>query len=139
MSDPKTKLLIVEDDISSQQYYDIILSDLYDLTIVATVVAAKQAIQKTKFSISIIDISLPGDENGIDLIKFLVSEYGKKLPAIAISAHAFPQNRIETIEAGAVEFFTKPIMSGTLLDALQKYIFVRSVTGNGVDSLADPL
>ena len=35
MSDPKTKLLVIEDDISSQQYYDIILSDLYghDITL----------------------------------------------------------------------------------------------------------
>jgi DNA-binding NtrC family response regulator len=122
MSDPKTKLLIVEDDISSQQYYDIILSDLYNLTIVATVEAAKQAIQETEFSVAIIDVSLPGDEDGIDLIKFLTVEYGQTLPAIAISAHAFPQNREDAMTAGAVEYFTKPIMSGILLDAVQKYI-----------------
>jgi DNA-binding NtrC family response regulator len=121
MPDPKPKLLVVEDDISSQQYYDIILSDLYELTIVATVEKARQALIETDFSLAIIDISLPGDENGIDLIKFLVSKYGQKLPAIAISAHAFPQNRNETIEAGAVEFFTKPVLSGDLLAAVHKY------------------
>jgi len=122
MSDPKTKLLIVEDDISSQQYYTVILSDLYDLTLVATVEKARQAIKQTEFSIAIIDISLPGEEDGIDLIKFLVSEYSQKLPAIAITAHAFPRNREEALEAGVVDFFTKPILSGILLDAVQKYI-----------------
>ena len=122
MSDPKPKLLIVEDDISSQQYYTIILSDLYDLTIVATVEKARQALRETEFSLAIIDISLPGDEDGIDLIKFLVNEHPQKLPAIAITAHAFPQNREEALTAGAVEFFTKPIMSRVLLDAVQKYI-----------------
>ena len=124
MSDPKPKLLIVEDDISSQQYYDIILSDLYDLTMAATVERAKQALSETEFTLAIVDISLPGAEDGIDLIKFLVSKYGQKLPAIAITAHAFPQNRSEAIEVGAVKFFTKPIMSGILLDAVQKCLHV---------------
>ena len=122
MSDPKPKLLIVEDDLSSQQYYTIILSDLYDLTIVANVENAKQVIQETEFSLAIIDISLPGDEDGIDLIKFLVNEHTQKLPSIAITAHAFPHHREAALAAGAVDFFTKPIMSGILLDAVQKYI-----------------
>ena len=126
MSDPKPKLLIVEDDISSQQYYSFILSDLYDLTIVATVEKARQALREAEFNLTIIDISLPGEEDGIDLIKFLVNEHPQKLPAIAITAHAFPQNREQALTAGAVEFFTKPIMSGMLLDAVQKYMLVRS-------------
>lgn len=126
MSDPKPKLLIVEDDISSQQYYSIILGDLYNLTIVATVENARHALRETEFSLAIIDISLPGDEDGIDLIKFLVSEYAQKLPAIAITAHAFPQNREDALAAGAVDFFTKPILSGILLDAVQKHLLVEA-------------
>ena len=122
MSDPKPKLLIVEDDISSQQYYTMVLSDLYDLTLVATVKAAKQALGETEFSLAIIDLSLPGEEDGMDLIKFLVNQYPQKLPAIAISAHAFPQAREEALTAGAVEYFTKPILSGILLDAVQQFI-----------------
>ena len=118
MSISKLKLLIVEDDISSQQYYSVILSDLYDLTLVATVEKARQALREAEYSLAIIDISLPGDEDGIDLIKFLVNEHPQKLPAIAITAHAFPHNREEALEAGVVEFFTKPIMSGMLLDAV---------------------
>ena len=122
MSDPKPKLLIVEDDISSQQYYTIILRELYDLTMVATVEKARQALREIEFSVAIIDISLPGEEDGLDLIKFLVREYAQKLPPIVVTANAFPKNREEALEAGAVEFFTKPILSGVLLNAVQKYI-----------------
>ena len=124
MVSSKPNLLVVEDDISSQQYYDIILSDLYELTIVSTVDKAKQALSESEFRLALVDISLPSDENGIDLIKFIAREYGQMLPAIAITAHAFPQNRIEGIEAGAVEFFTKPVLSGILIDAVQKYLHV---------------
>ncbi|MBC8191302.1 MAG: response regulator [Candidatus Marinimicrobia bacterium] len=122
MTTLKPKLLVVEDDISSQQYYTVILSDLYDLTMVSTVERAKQALSETKFRLAIVDISLPGDENGIDLIKFLTLEHGQTLPAIAISAHAFPQNRQDTFAAGAVEFYTKPILGGILIEIIKKYI-----------------
>jgi len=122
MTDPKPKLLVVEDDISSQQYYSIVLSDLYDLTLVATVDKARQALRETEFNLVIIDISLPGDEDGMDLIKFLVNEHPQKPPALAISAHAFPQQRVDALAAGAVDYFTKPILSGALLNAVQQYM-----------------
>jgi len=122
MSNNKPKLLIVEDDTSSQTYYSVILKGQYDVCIVSTVEDAKTALEENDFSLAIIDISLPGEEDGIDLIKYLVREYSEKLPSIAITAHAFQHNREEALEAGAVEFFTKPIMSGVVLDAVQKYV-----------------
>jgi CheY-like chemotaxis protein len=127
MSDPVQRILIVEDDISSQQYYGNILGDLYELTFVATVNSAKRALNKERFHIAIVDLSLPGDEDGIDLLKFLRHEYGHALPAIAISAHVFPQNREDALAAGAVAFHTKPIMSGDLLTSLQKHMGDNSV------------
>ncbi len=122
MTNSKLKLLIVEDDLSSQQYYTVILKNLYELTLVGTVEAAKQALRKTDFSLVLVDISLPGEQDGLDLIRFLVSEHPKQLTSIAISAHAFPTNRQEALDAGATEYFTKPIMSGELLDVIQKYL-----------------
>ena len=122
MNTEKPKVLIVEDDISSQQYYTIILEDRFDLTIVTTVVEAKKVLNEIEFYVAIVDISLPGDENGIDLIKYMREKFPKKPVAIALTAHAFPQNRIDVMEAGATEFFTKPIMSGVLIEALEKHI-----------------
>jgi len=116
------KILIVEDDISSQQYYTIILEDLFDLKIVATVASAKEMLLEFEYQAAIIDISLPGGENGIDLIKFIQSEYPKGPVCIALTAHAFPHTRIEALESGAAAFFTKPIMSGVLIDALKSHI-----------------
>ena len=74
MENDKAKILVVEDDLSSQQYYTIILEDSYDLKIVSTVIEAKKALGEVDFHMAIIDISLPGEENGIDLIKFMEKE-----------------------------------------------------------------
>jgi DNA-binding NtrC family response regulator len=122
MSDVKSRILIVEDDISSQQYYTIILEERYDLEIVSTVAEAKKALAQSEFCVAIIDISLPGGENGIDLLKYMREKFPQKPACIALTAHAFPQNRIEAMEAGAAAFFTKPIMSGVLIENLEKHI-----------------
>ena len=122
MADSMAKVLIVEDDLSSQQYYSVIFDGKYEIYIVSTVEDAKQALKENIFKVAIIDISLPGSENGIDLIKFIQDKYPKNPDCIALTAHAFLHTRLEALEAGAVEFFTKPIMSGVLLDVVGKYI-----------------
>ncbi|NQT64396.1 MAG: response regulator [Candidatus Marinimicrobia bacterium] len=123
MSEKSKKILIVEDDISSQQYYSFIFSEKYEIRMVSTITEAKKALEEESFGIALIDFSLPGGENGLDLIKFLRQEYPEGDPvAIALTAHVFPQNQVEALEAGAAEFLTKPIMSRVLLDIIAKYI-----------------
>ena len=122
MTESKAKVLIVEDDVSSQQYYSVILEEKYEICMVSTVEEAKQALKQNIFKVAIIDISLPGGESGIDLIKDIKVEFADNPVLIVISAHAFPKIRMEALEAGASEFFTKPIMSGTLIESIEKYV-----------------
>lgn len=123
MKDDQTKILIVEDDISSQQYYAFIFKDKYEIKMVSTIMEARQALKKDKFSIALIDFSLPGGESGLDFIKYLKDEYPEDRPvAIALTAHVFPQNQTEAMEAGAVEFLTKPILSKVLFEVIAKYL-----------------
>ncbi len=90
---------------------------------VSTITEAKKALEEESFGIALIDFSLPGGENGLDLIRFLRDEYPDGNPvAIALTAHVFPQNQVEALEAGAKEFLTKPIMSRVLLEIIAKYI-----------------
>jgi len=120
--DRHNKVLIVEDDISSQQYYTYIFRNKYEIRMVSTIHEAKQALQEETFKIALVDFSLPGGENGLDLIKHLHEEYPNGNPvSIALTAHVFPQNKVEAFEAGAVEFLTKPIMSKVLLEVIAKY------------------
>ena len=56
---PKRKpmVLIVEDDLSSQQYYEVIFEDEYEITMVSSVAEAKQALKENVFEVAIVDIS----------------------------------------------------------------------------------
>ncbi|MBC8374730.1 MAG: response regulator [FCB group bacterium] len=121
MVDSKSKILIVEDDLSSQQYYSIIFDEKYEIYIAPTVAGAKQILKEHEFKVAIVDISLPGGESGIDLIKYMFQEYPQKPVAIAVTAHAFTKSQVDAQKAGAVEFFSKPVMSGVLLATVDKY------------------
>ncbi|NQT63302.1 MAG: response regulator [Candidatus Marinimicrobia bacterium] len=122
MTNRKDKILIVEDDKASQLYYSTILNDLYDLRVVPTADQAREALQQEVFSLAIIDISLPGGEDGTSLIKWIKKEHSHNLPLVAITAHAFPQHREAALQAGAQEYFTKPILSSMLLEMIRRYI-----------------
>ncbi|MBC8193587.1 MAG: response regulator [FCB group bacterium] len=121
MADKRAKILIVEDDLSSQQYYSFVFRGKHEITMVSTIAEAKKALVEQTYEIALIDFSLPGGESGLDLIKYLQQEYPGKTVALALTAHAFPQNKEEVLAAGAVEFLTKPIMSKALLEVIAKY------------------
>lgn len=122
MSEALASILIVEDDISSQQYYTVILEELFDIHIVPSAMAAKTHLHENQFDLAIIDLSLSGEEDGLSLITYIRTELGLDMPILAISAHAFPINREATLQAGASEYYTKPILSGVLLKAVNKFI-----------------
>ena len=122
MTTPKMRLLIAEDDISSQQYYTFILSDLYDLCVVPSVSRAKETLSKQAFKLVIVDISLPGEEDGLGLIKYMRQTYPEITGIITITANAFPEFQEASIKAGSSEFFTKPILRQTLIDILDEYV-----------------
>jgi len=48
----------------------------------------------------------------------------KTIPIIAISANAFANNRVESLEAGCTDFMTKPIATEELLQKVQVYLNV---------------
>jgi DNA-binding NtrC family response regulator len=122
MTNIKPKLLIVEDEVYSQIYYSNVLEADYDLFIAPTVSEAKKALRDTKFKLAIVDLSLPGGEDGLSLIRYLCLMHPEITASIVISAHAYPKNREDALAAGAAEFITKPIMADALLGVVQKYI-----------------
>ncbi len=120
MQSDNPRLLIVEDDVSSQEYYATILDEDYELELLSEAQEAHEMLGKKEFDIVIIDISLPGEEDGIGLIHYIRKTLRSSIPILVVTANAFPQNRVDSLAAGANEFLTKPILAGTLIEALNK-------------------
>jgi len=121
LSENKPWILIVEDDLSSQQFFTTVLEETYNLEILPTAQAARDVLGKRVYGMIIVDISLPGDEDGIGLLRHIRKTLRITTPILIITANAQAHSRSGAIGAGANEYFTKPILAGTLIEALNKY------------------
>lgn len=113
----RRNLLVVEDDIASQQYYNEILSKLnIDFYIATTGKEALHRVNEKMPDIILMDIRLP-DANGLDVVREI-----RKLDAnvliIAQTAYASPTDETKALEAGCNSFLSKPVGASDLLGIL---------------------
>lgn len=74
-------------------------------------------------NIILMDISIRGSKNGLELTEELkaLKEY-QLIPVIAVTAHAFDQDRKNASEAGCDAFLPKPFTKESLLQIIGKFI-----------------
>ncbi|MBE0680085.1 MAG: response regulator [Bacteroidales bacterium] len=119
MKDPtasvRMAILIVEDDPHSQLYFTKLLSGLYDTAVAASAREAWDLLHDRKFDLVLMDISLKGDEDGLSLTRRLRTEPRfEKLPIVAVTAYAFPDDKRRALEAGCTDYLPKPVSSNDL-------------------------
>ena len=108
-------ILIVEDDPHSQLYFTKLLSGLYDTAVAASAREAWDLLHGRVFDLVLMDISLKGDEDGLSLTRRLRSEEPfSKLPIVAVTAYAFPDDKRRALEAGCTDYLPKPVSSNDL-------------------------
>jgi two-component system sensor histidine kinase/response regulator len=111
----RMSILIVEDDPHSQLYFTKLLSGLYDTAVAASAREAWDLIHSRVFDLVLMDISLKGDEDGLSLTRRLRTEPAfEKLPIVAVTAYAFPDDKRRAIEAGCTDYLPKPVSSNDL-------------------------
>ncbi|MFA3782251.1 response regulator [Melioribacteraceae bacterium 4301-Me] len=115
----KPKLLIVEDDYENQRFLEIFLRRKFDLQICDSEETFYQKIKKEKFDIILMDISLRGKKDGLQLTREMRNhpEF-KNIPIVGLSAHTFQQDKDNAYAAGVDVFLTKPAPNDVLMEAL---------------------
>ena len=76
------------------------------------------------FDCLILDVRMPG-MTGVELQRRLISE-NSPMPIVFITAHYREEDKTSAIEAGAVDFLSKPFTEHQLLDAIKKSLEARS-------------
>lgn len=115
LSTKRMAILIVEDDLHSQLYFRKLLSGLYDTDVASTAREAYDLLHGRVFDLVLMDISLKGDEDGLSLTRRLREEEAfRKIPIVAVTAYAFPDDRKRALEAGCTDYLSKPVSSNDL-------------------------
>jgi len=123
----KPRLLIVEDDYENQKFLQIFLKRKFELEICDSSETFYEKLNQKKFDIILMDISLRGKKDGLQLTKEIrdMEEY-KNLPVVGLSAHAFQRDKDNAYKAGVDIFITKPVQNDVLMDTLIKTLEQKS-------------
>jgi len=117
----KPKLLVVEDDYENQKFLQIFLKRKFELELCDSSDTFYQKLEQNKFDIILMDISLRGKKDGLQLTRELreKDEY-KDIAIVGLSAHAFQRDKDNAYNAGVDIFLTKPVQNDVLLETLIK-------------------
>ncbi len=115
-------ILLVEDDVNNRKIMEVILNRQYITSHAESVSGAKIQLQENNVGLILLDLSLAGDEDGLELMEHIksIDEY-KHIPVIAVTAHAFPRDKENALKAGCVDYMSKPINIKALLKKIEIY------------------
>jgi diguanylate cyclase (GGDEF)-like protein/PAS domain S-box-containing protein len=80
--------------------------------------SALELVRRNNISLMLLDLELP-DMTGIDLLRRLVND-GYQLPTIMITGHGSESVAIEAFRLGVMDYLSKPVDTGALIDALNR-------------------
>ena len=117
------RLLLVDDDEDSLFLLTTIVENSGASVVTAdSVKGALEVLKKFKPHVLISDIGMP-DEDGYALIRKVRALYPEeKIPAIALTAYAREEDRLQALEAGFHKHLTKPFRPEELLAAIKELV-----------------
>jgi len=112
---PLTRILLADDNADMRDYVKRLLSQQYEVEVVADGVAALAAARTQLPDLILSDVMMPGLD-GFELLRQLRADpETRELPIILLSARAGEESRIEGLEAGADDYLIKPFSARELL------------------------
>jgi len=111
------QVLVVEDDLNAASVVEASLRSAgVEVTVVHTGRGAIDTASQPGFDLLLLDLGLP-DLDGIEVLRRL-RQAGNAAPAVFLSAHDSPEQKVEALRAGALDYVAKPFHFGELLERL---------------------
>jgi DNA-binding response OmpR family regulator len=142
MSQAKISVLLIEDDLEDaeliQRSFKSVSPDVFDVLHVSRFRDAIQAIKKTKFHVTIMDLGLPDSVglNGVERLMSLIPQ----VPVIVLTGSDDEDQAIKGIELGAQEFIRKGDIDSkqlirTIRHAIKRMQYAMRLVGEGLDDM----
>ena len=118
-------VLVVEDDVETQRFMSVLLGRRYEVLLASSGSELRQQLETDggRVRLVLMDLSLKGGEDGLALTRALrQQERWKRLPIVAVTAHAFPSDRANALDAGCDAYVEKPIENVRLLGLVERFV-----------------
>ncbi|TWP30183.1 response regulator transcription factor [Apibacter muscae] len=123
------KLLVIEDELDLQESIELTLSaEGFSIETASDFPTAEEKIYLYEYDCIIVDLTLPGDGSGLDLIKKL-KEKESNSGIIIISARDSLDDKLKGLDIGADDYLTKPFHLSELSARIKSIIRRRGLMG----------
>ena len=118
MTEPKTKILVVDDDVRLRDLLNRYLTEQgFTVRAVADATDMNRQLARERYDLMILDLMLPG-EDGLSICRRLRGG-GEKMPIIMLTAKGDDVDRIVGLEVGADDYLPKPFNPRELVARVQ--------------------
>jgi len=127
----KMKILVVEDDVSTREFMEQALSDFnVDVRVASNLNEAIDAVDSFQPEVLVSDIGMPGGD-GYELIRRIRGRgiSAMRLPAIALTAYAHPEDQQKALSAGFQMHVSKPVDVRLLTEAIRQLTSHKELPG----------
>ncbi len=122
MSQPKVKILLVEDDpVMGFVVKDFLQKQNYEVTHCTDSDSAWQQFMKNIYDICLLDVVLPGKRDGIELAN-QIRKKNENIPIMMLTSKSLDDDKIAGFEVGADDYVTKPFSMQELLKRIQVFL-----------------
>ncbi|GAB6283352.1 MAG: hypothetical protein STSR0008_21160 [Ignavibacterium sp.] len=116
-------ILMVENDIISIDVVKIFLKNYCNFDYALDGIQALDMVKNKKYDIILMDISLGGNLDGIEVVqKIRKLQIYKNIPIIAVTAHVQKQDREKFLSGGCTHYLSKPFTKKELIDLLNQIL-----------------
>lgn len=118
-----TTIAVIEDNADNRLLLQAILDGLYEVVEYENGADALEGLALSLPDLVLLDISLPGMDGNEILARIRADSRLRRLPVIALTAHAMSGDREKYLATGFNDYITKPIVDETvLLGAIERWL-----------------
>jgi putative two-component system response regulator len=105
---PKTKIMVVDDDITNLKFAKVALSGVYEVLTVPSAEKMLKLLDTERPALILLDINMP-EMNGLEALRQLkANRWSRDIPVIFLTSRSDPSSEIAGLSLGAVDYIRKP-------------------------------